>query len=116
MSEFKNQFCACSAQPEKKCESGSLFNTKMPAALQVREYILVRVTDTMFYSVIEEGDPIWNPMVSYFMQNDIDDNRTTSNDGGRIGNACDLAQSELLLDLRSERVSLFDLEATATSL
>ena len=35
LSEFQNQFCACLAQPGKKCESGSIFNIKMPVSLQV---------------------------------------------------------------------------------
>ena len=40
--------------------------------------------------MIEEGDPIWNLMVSYFMQKDTDDNGMMINDGGRIGDACNL--------------------------
>ena len=44
-----NQFCACSAQPGQKCESGSLFSTKMPAALLAGDCILARDVDTMFY-------------------------------------------------------------------
>ena len=63
--------------------------------------------------MIEEGDPIWTLMVSYFMQKDTDDDRTTSNDGRRIGGACDLDQLALLSALRSKRESVFDLEATA---
>ena len=53
-------------------------------------------TDTMFKYILEEGDPIWTLMVSYFMQKDMDNNGTTSNDGGRIGDACDLDRSALL--------------------
>ena len=64
----------------------------------------MRVTFTMYL------------MVSYFMQKDMDDNGTTSNDRGRIGNTQDLAQSALILALKSERDSVFDMEATATSL
>ena len=41
LSEFQNQFCACSAQPGQKCEPGLMFNTKMPALLQVRDCVLV---------------------------------------------------------------------------
>ena len=41
LNEFKNQFCACSAQPGQKCEAGLLFNTKMPAVLRVVDCILV---------------------------------------------------------------------------
>ena len=37
--EFQNQFCACSAHPGGKCESGSLFNTKMPVELRVRDLV-----------------------------------------------------------------------------
>ena len=48
LSEFQNQLCACSAQPLQKCESSSMFNTKMPEALRVRDYIIVRGTDTIF--------------------------------------------------------------------
>ena len=48
LSKFQNQFCACAEQPGQKCESRSLFNTNMPAVLWVGDYILVRVTDTMF--------------------------------------------------------------------
>ena len=46
--------------------------------------------------MIEEGDPIWTLMVSYFMQKDMDDDGTTSNDGRRIGDARDLDQLALL--------------------
>ena len=55
-------------------------------------------------------------MVSYFMQKDMDDNGTTSNDRGRIGNTQDLAQSALILAFKSERNSMFDMEATVTPL
>ena len=48
LSEVQNQFCACSEHPRKKCESGFLFNTNMPAALRVRGYIIVKGKDTMF--------------------------------------------------------------------
>ena len=98
-SEFQNQFCACSAQPVQKCESGSLFNTKIPAALRVRDYILVRGKDTIFSYMIEEGDTIWTLIVSYFMQKDTDDDKTMSEDGGRIGDARNLDRSDLLLEL-----------------
>ena len=36
LAKFQNQFCACSAQPGKKRESGLLFNIKMPAFFQFR--------------------------------------------------------------------------------
>ena len=48
LSEYQNQFCACSAQPRQKCELGSLFNTQTPAALRVRDCALVGDTYTMF--------------------------------------------------------------------
>ena len=41
LSKFQNQFCACSAQPGQKFELVSLFNTKIPAVLQVGDCILV---------------------------------------------------------------------------
>ena len=41
--------------------------------------------------MIEESDPIWTLMVSYFMQKDTDDDRTRRKDGVWIGNARDLA-------------------------
>ena len=41
LSEFQYQFCACSAQPEQKYTSESLFDTNMPAALRVGDCILV---------------------------------------------------------------------------
>ena len=41
--KFQNKFCACSAQPVKKYESGSLFNTKMPAVLCVGDCIIVTI-------------------------------------------------------------------------
>ena len=50
------------------------------------------------------------------MQKDTDDDGTTSDGGGRIGDTHDLARSALLLDLRYERESVFALETTATSL
>ena len=55
-------------------------------------------------------------MVSYLMKKDTDDDGMTSNDGGRIVNTRDLARSSLLLDLQSERESVFKLKATAMSL
>ena len=48
LSRFKSQFCACSTQPGKKCELVFLFKPKMPVALRVRDYILVRGTYTIF--------------------------------------------------------------------
>ena len=33
--KFQNQFCNFSAQPGKKCESGSLFNTNITESLRV---------------------------------------------------------------------------------
>ena len=47
--------------------------------------------------MIEEGDPIWNLMVSYFMQKDTDDDGTTRDDRGGIGDTRNLARSALLL-------------------
>ena len=52
----------------------------MPVAFRVVENILVRVTDTMSYYMIEEGDPIWILMVS----KDTDDDGMTSNNGGGL--------------------------------
>ena len=49
--------------------------------------------------MIEEGDPIWTLMVSYFMHKDTDNDAMMSKDGGRIGNARNLDQSNLLSDL-----------------
>ena len=48
LSEFQNNFYACSAQPGKKRESGSLFNTKMPESLLVR-YCIIFMTITINY-------------------------------------------------------------------
>ena len=45
------------------------------------------------------------------MQKDADNDRMMSNNGGRIGDTCDLSQLALLLALRSKRESFFDLEA-----
>ena len=55
-------------------------------------------------------------MVSYFMQKDTDDDITTSNDGWEVADARNLDQSALLSALRSDRDSVFDLEATATAI
>ena len=44
LSEFQNQFYACSSQPGQRCKSGLLFNTKMPAPLRIGECIQVRGT------------------------------------------------------------------------
>ena len=41
LGEFQNQFCTYSAFPEKKCESGLLFDTNMPAVLQVGDFVIV---------------------------------------------------------------------------
>ena len=48
LSEFQNQFCACSAQPGKKCESGSLFDTKMPALLRAGYFVIAGGTDKSY--------------------------------------------------------------------
>ena len=66
--------------------------------------------------MIEEADLIWTLMVSYFMQKYTYDDITTSNDGGGISDARNLAQLSLILAFWYDRESLFDLEATATSL
>ena len=66
--------------------------------------------------MVEEGDPIWTLMVSYFMQKDTDDDITTSNDGWEVADARNLDQSALLSALRSDRDSVFDLETTATAI
>ena len=66
--------------------------------------------------MIEEGDPIWTLMVIYFMQKHTDNDGTTINNRGIIGDAHDLAQLDLLLTLRSKRDSVFDMEVTETSL
>ena len=50
------------------------------------------------------------------MQKNTDDNETMSDNDGRIGGAHDLNQSDLLLALRSQRESVFEMEATAMSL
>ena len=60
--------------------------------------------------MIEEGDLIWTLMVSYFMQKDTDDDGTTSDDGGRIGNVSNLDQLDLLSALQSKRDLVFDME------
>ena len=49
------------------------------------------------------------------MQKDTDDDGTTSDDGGRIDDARDLARLDLISALRSERESVFNLEATGMS-
>ena len=49
--------------------------------------------------MIEEGDPIWNLMVSYFMKKDTEDDRTARDNEGRIKDVRDLGQSALLLSL-----------------
>ena len=56
MSKFQNQFCACSTQPGKKIEPGSLFNDNMPAPLWIGDCVIVRDTYTMFYYMLEEGE------------------------------------------------------------
>ena len=53
LGEFKNQFCAYSAQPEKKCEPGSLFNTKLPASLWFIYCFLVRGTNKHYVNIID---------------------------------------------------------------
>ena len=63
--------------------------------------------------MIKQGDLIWTLMVSSFMQKYMDDDGTTRNDRDRIVNTQDLAQSALILALKSERDSVFDMEDTA---
>ena len=48
-------------------------------------------------------------MVSYIMQKETEDDVTTSKDRGGVGDACDLARSDLLLSLQSKRGSVFEL-------
>ena len=55
-------------------------------------------------------------MVSCFMQKETEDDGMMSNGGGRIGDARDLTRSALQSVLRSERDSMFQLEATEMSL
>ena len=55
-------------------------------------------------------------MVSYLMKKHTDDNGTTRNDGGRIRYAHDLYRLALISALRSERESLFKMEATSLQL
>ena len=45
LSEFQNQFCACSVQPGQKCELGFLFDAKIPAPLRVKYCVIVRGVD-----------------------------------------------------------------------
>ena len=53
--------------------------------------------------MIEEGDLVWTLMISYYIQKETDDNRMTSNNGEKIGDIHDLARSDILLALQSER-------------
>ena len=53
LGEFKNQFCAYSAQPGKKCEPGSLFNTKLPVSLWFIYCFLVRGTNKDYVNIID---------------------------------------------------------------
>ena len=52
LSEFQNQFYACSAQPEQKCESGLLFDLKTPAALWVGDCIIVAAITIKFMLIL----------------------------------------------------------------
>ena len=99
LSEFQNQSCACSAQSGQKCESGSLFNTKIPVALRMLYYIIMRGTYNIFWYMKEEGNITWTLMVSYSIQNYTDNKGIKSNNMNRIGNARDLSQLALLLDI-----------------
>ena len=55
LSGFQNQFCACSAQPGPKIESGFLFNTNMPEPLWVGECFILMVTHIkVTYNVLTE--------------------------------------------------------------
>ena len=56
MSEFKNYFCACSAHTGQKCELVSLFNTKIPAPLQIKDCFLVRGTDKDYIEYLNEDN------------------------------------------------------------
>ena len=54
LSEFQNQVCAFSEQPGQKYESGSMLKTNIPAALQVRDCVLVRGKDKYYIEYINE--------------------------------------------------------------
>ena len=53
-SELQNQLFACSAQPGQKCESGLMFNTKMPAPLHIRDCVLLRGADKGYIEYYNE--------------------------------------------------------------
>ena len=55
-------------------------------------------------------------MVSYLMKKYTDDDRKMSNDGGRIRDEPNLALLALISALRSERESVFNMEATSLQL
>ena len=66
LSEFKNPFCACLAQPGEKYESRLMFNIKMPVLFQVGycvllttikiNYILRLLMTSMLYYMLGEDD------------------------------------------------------------
>ena len=64
--KFKNQFCARSAHPGQKYESGLLFNTNIPGEFRAGEWVLVKKTRIksmlrlfityMLYYMLEKGE------------------------------------------------------------
>ena len=56
MSEFQNQFCACSERPGQKCKSGSIFKTKIPAPLWIIDFVLVRGADKSYIEFLNEDN------------------------------------------------------------
>ena len=56
MKKFQNHFCACSAQPGQKFTSGSLFNTNMPAPLQIGNCGVVRDTYKVYKELLNKDN------------------------------------------------------------
>ena len=52
---FQNQFFACLAQPGKKFESVSLFNTKIPAPAGVRYWHMPGLCENVFYVFVKKS-------------------------------------------------------------
>ena len=62
LSEFQNQFCACSAQPRQTCELVLLFNAKIPVSFHIKYCVLERGKDKRNIECFKENNyvTVWS--------------------------------------------------------
>ena len=62
LSQFQNQFCACSAQPRQTCELVLLFNAKIPVSFHIKYCVLERGKDKRNIECFKENNyvTVWS--------------------------------------------------------